>query len=50
MIEYKNIILKGTERTLPYKSKPKIDNKNKYPQRDKDTHAIRILGCKSRKN
>ena len=30
MIEYKNIILKGTERTLPYKSKPKIDNKNKY--------------------
>ena len=25
MIEYKNIILKGTERTLPYKSKPKID-------------------------
>ena len=44
MIEYKNIILKGTERTLPYKSKPKIDNKNKYPQRDKDTHAIRILG------
>ena len=28
MIEYKNIILKGTERTLPYKSKPKIDNKS----------------------
>ena len=43
MVEYKNIILKDTERALPYKSKSGVDNRKKHPIRDKYAHASRIL-------
>ena len=31
MVEYKNIILKDTERALPYKSKSGGDNRKNHP-------------------
>ena len=43
MVEYKNIILKDTERALPYKSKSGVDNRKNHPIRDKYAHASRIL-------
>ena len=33
MVEYKNIILKDTERALPYKSKSGGDNRKNHPIR-----------------
>lgn len=43
MVEYKNIILKDTERALPYKSKSGGDNRKNHPIMEKYAHASRIL-------
>lgn len=45
MVEYKNIILKDTVSALPYKSKSYRDDREKHPDRDKYSHASRILEC-----